>query len=80
MMLGFVLMRANRQVYWRWPVYSMMAMALAVVAWGLLRQHVLPAEWAVRHASVLYYGALAVYVLVGAGFGLLIGRFSRRRE
>lgn len=77
MLLGLLFMRAQPRAYWRWPVYSVMAMVLGVVTWNLLRKYVLPAEWVVTHANLLYYGALAVYAVVGAAFGLLLGRLTR---
>jgi hypothetical protein len=77
MLIGLLFMRAQPRAYWRWPVYSVMAMVLGVVKWNLLRKYVLPAEWVFTHANVLYYGALAVYALVGVAFGLLLGRLTR---
>ncbi len=79
MLIGLLLMRADRRAYFRWPVYSAMAMALGVVSWNLMRKHLLPAEWSVTHASVLYYGALSVYVALGIGLGLLLGRISKTK-
>lgn len=80
MLAGLLLMRADRRAYWRWPVYSAMAMVLGVVLWNLLRKHLLPAEWTITQPARLYYGALSVYAMVGAGLGLLIGRLTRRAE
>jgi hypothetical protein len=34
MLIGLLLMRADRRAYFRWPVYSAMAMALGVVLWN----------------------------------------------
>ena len=79
MLIGLLLMRADSRAYFRWPVYSAMAMALGVVSWNLLRKHVLPAEWAVTHADALYYGALVVYAAVGFALGLLLGRLTGRK-
>jgi hypothetical protein len=79
MLGGLLLMRADRRAYWRWPVYSAMAMALGVVAWNLLRKHLLPAEWAFTRPAAIYYGALALYALVGFGLGVLLGRLTRQR-
>jgi hypothetical protein len=76
---GLLLMRADARAYWRMPVYSAMAMALAVMAWSLARKHLLPAEWAISRAQVLYYCALVLYVLVGMSLGLLLGRLTRRK-
>jgi hypothetical protein len=80
MLLGLLLMRAGRQVYWRWPVYSVMVMVLGVVLWNLLRKHLFPAAWTITHASALYYGALALYALLGVSLGLLLGRLMRRKS
>lgn len=77
MLAGLLAMRADARAYWRWPVYSAMAMVLGVVAWNLLRQHALPQDWLVTRASALYYGALTLYAAVGAGLGLLLGRLTR---
>jgi hypothetical protein len=75
--LGALLMlRADRRAYFRWPVYSAMVMVLGVVCWNLLRRS-LPAEWEFTHASLMYYGALTIYVLLGFAFGLLLGRLTR---
>lgn len=74
---GLIFMRANRRAYWRWPVYSVMALALGVVLWNLLRKHVLPAEWALTRPAAIYYGALVLYALVGFGIGVLLGRLTR---
>lgn len=80
MLIGLLLMRADRRAYFRWPVYSVMVMALGVVAWNLLRKHVLPGEWVITHANLLYYGALGVYVVLGFAFGLLLGRLTERKN
>ncbi len=48
MLIGLLLMRADKRAYFRWPVYSAMAMALGVVLWNLLRKHLLPASGASR--------------------------------
>ena len=37
MLIGLLLMRADRRAYFRWPVYSVMVMALGVVLWNLSR-------------------------------------------
>jgi hypothetical protein len=78
MLLGLVLMRADRRAYWRWPVYSAMAMVLGVVLWNLLRKHALPGQWAHTHPAALYYGALTLYGVIGFGLGLLLGRLTHR--
>jgi hypothetical protein len=79
MFAGLLGMRADARAYWRWPVYSAMAMVLGVVGWYLLRKHVLPIEWPVTRPNTLYYGALTLYALTGAAFGLLLGRLTRRK-
>jgi hypothetical protein len=72
---ALLLMRADRRAYFRWPVYSAMVMVLGVVLWNVVRKR-MPLEWDVLHASLLYYGALAIYGLLGLGFGLLLGRLT----
>jgi hypothetical protein len=78
MLAGLLAMRADSRAYWRWPVYSAMAMALGVVSWNLLRKYVLPAEWVLTHPTAIYYGALVLYALVGVALGVLLGRLTRR--
>jgi hypothetical protein len=80
MLAGLLIMRADRRAYWRWPVYSVMAMALGVILWNLLRKHVFPPEWALLHPRFIYFGALSIYVLLGAALGLLMGRLARAGE
>jgi hypothetical protein len=79
MFIGLLLMRADRRAYFRWPVYSAMAMALGVVLWNLMRKHLLPAEWAITHSNALYYGAMVMYAVVGFALGLLLGRLTGRK-
>ena len=79
MLIGLLLMRADRRAYFRWPVYSAMAMALGVVLWNLVRKHVLPPGWPITHSATVYYGALAVYLVIGLAFGLLLGRLTGRK-
>jgi len=79
MLIGLVLMRADRRAYFRWPVYSAMAMVLGVVSWNLVRKHWLPAEWAITQASALYFSALTLYFVIGLGLGLLLGRLTGRK-
>jgi len=79
MLIGLLLMRADRRAYFRWPVYSAMAMTLGVVSWNLLRRHVLPEAWEITHSSAMYYCALALYFLIGSGLGLLLGRLTARK-
>jgi len=77
--LGALLMlRAEGRAYFRWPVYSAMVMVLGVVLWNVLHKY-LPPAWNVTHASTLYYGALTLYVLLGFGMGLLLGRLTQRK-
>jgi hypothetical protein len=77
MLAGLLLMRADRRAYFRWPVYSAMAMAIGVILWNLLRTRVFPAAWSSQHHLVTYYAALGLYVLLGFGLGLLMGRLTR---
>jgi hypothetical protein len=77
MLAGLLLMRADRRAYWRWPVYSAMAMALGVILWNLLRKHVFPSDWPLIHAAFIYYGALSIYLLLGFVLGLFMGRLTR---
>ena len=79
MLAGLLLMRADRRAYFRWPVYSAMAMVLGVVSWNLMRKHLLPAEWTVTHSNALYTGALATYAGMGFALGLLLGRLTGRK-
>jgi len=79
MLIGLLLMRADRRAYFRWPVYSAMAMALGVVLWNLVRKHVLPPDWPITHSATVYYGALTVYLVIGLAFGLLLGRLTGRK-
>lgn len=79
MFAGLLLMRADSRAYFRWPVYSVMVMALGVVSWNLLRKHLLPEDWAVTHAHGMYFGALGLYLALGFGVGVLLGRLTRAR-
>jgi hypothetical protein len=77
--LGALLMlRAEGRAYFRWPVYSVMVMALGVVLWNVIHRR-LPPGWNVTHASLLYYGALTLYALLGFGVGVLLGRLTQRK-
>ncbi len=78
MLIGLLLMRADRRAYFRWPVYSVMVMALSVVIWNVMRKQLLPGEWAVAHVGELYYTALTLYFATGLGIGTLLGRLTRR--
>jgi Na+/glutamate symporter len=79
MLIGLLLMRADRRAYFRWPVYSVMVMALGVVLWNLLRKQLLPDEWVFTRAGAMYYAALALYFVMGLGTGALLGRLTRRK-
>ena len=79
MLIGLALMRADRRAYFRWPVYSVMVMALGVVLWNLLRKQMLPGEWALTHAGAMYNAALTLYFVMGLGTGALLGRLTRRK-
>jgi hypothetical protein len=78
MLVGLLLMRADARAYFRWPVYSVMVMTLGVVSWNLLRKYLLPLEWTITQADVMYYGALSLYAVLGIMSGLLLGRLTRR--
>jgi formate-dependent nitrite reductase membrane component NrfD len=80
MLIGLLVMRADRRAYFRWPVYSVMVMALGVVLWNLLRKHLFPQTWSESHASALYYGALTLYLALGIVVGLFLGRLTRGAE
>ena len=80
MFAGLLILRADARAWWRWPVYSAMAMALGVVIWNLLRKHVLPPGWLLTHSRTLYFCALVLYALVGLGLGLLLGRLTGRKK
>ena len=77
MLVGMLVMRAGSRAYWRWPVYSAMAMCVGVVVWSTLRKHVFPPAWILLHGRVLYLSALALYGLLGLGAGVLLGRLTR---
>ena len=79
MLAGLLVMRADVHAYWRWPVYSVMAMVLGIVSWNLLRAHVFPAEWGLLHSRALFFSALVLYMLVGLALGLLLGRLTGRK-
>ena len=79
MLIGLLLMRADRRAYFRWPVYSAMVMALGVVLWNLMRRHLVPEIWEISHSTVLYVGALALYFVLGFALGLLLGRLTGRK-
>lgn len=74
MLVVLLLRRARPEVFWRWPVYSAMALALGVVSWNLLRNKVFPHTWVLTHPRELYYGALALYALLGALVGFALPR------
>jgi len=77
MLVALLLLRADRRAWFRWPVYSAMALALGVIAWNLLRKYVFPAEWLLGPSRAMYWGALAMYVVLGLSLGLLLGRITR---
>jgi hypothetical protein len=79
MLVALLLMRADKRAYLRWPVYSAMALALGVILWNLLRKHVFPADWLLGPSRGMYWGALAMYVVLGLSLGLLLGRITRAR-
>ena len=79
MLIGLLLMRADRRAYFRWPVYSAMVMALGVVLWNLMRRHLVSEAWGISHSLVLYVGALALYFVLGFTLGLLLGRLTGRK-
>ena len=79
MLIGLVIMRADRRAYFRWPVYSVMVMALSVILWNLVRSRLLPGEWSATHAGSMYYAVLALYFVMGFGCGVLLGRLTRRK-
>jgi hypothetical protein len=79
MLIGLLLMRADRRAYFRWPVYSVMVMALGVVSWNLLRKQWMPDSWAITRANEMYYVALSLYFVIGLGVGTLLGRLTRRK-
>jgi hypothetical protein len=80
MLIGLLLMRADRRAYFRWPVYSAMVMTLGVVSWNLLRKHFLPVEWGATHVQTLYYSALILYAALGLISGTLLGRLTRKAD
>ena len=77
MFAGMRLMRCDRRGYFRWPLYSAIAVFLGVYSWNLLREHVLPPMWTLMHARAMYFAALALYAVFGFGLGLLVGRATR---
>jgi hypothetical protein len=79
MLVGMLVMRAGARGYWRWPVYSAMAMCVGVVIWSVLRKNVFPPEWILFHGRALYFSALTLYALLGLGAGVLLGRLTRVR-
>lgn len=79
MLLALFVMRAERRAYWRWPVYSVIAMVLAIAAWNALREHALPPSWSITHPGGMYVAALATYALFGVALGLLMAYLTRAR-
>ena len=80
MLAGLLAMRADSRAYWRLPVYSAMVMVAGVVLWNLLRDRVFPAQWSLTHGPALYYAALALYAVLGAGAGCGLGRLTRKTD
>jgi hypothetical protein len=80
MLAALLLTRADRRAFWRWPVYSAMALASGVILWNLMRKHLFPPEWLVANSGALYYAALLLYLLLGFGTGLLLGRITAPRR
>lgn len=80
MLAGLLAMRADSRAYWRLPVYSAMVMVAGVVLWNLLRTRVFPAHWSLTQGPTLYYAALALYAVLGAGAGCALGRLTRRTD
>ena len=79
MLVALLVSRADRRAFFRLPVYSVMAMALGVMLWNGLRKYLLPPEWHFTHTNILYWGALAIYVVLGLLLGLMLGRITRKR-
>jgi hypothetical protein len=80
MLGGLLAMRADARAYWRLPVYSAMVMVAGVVLWNVLRVRVFPAHWSLSYGPALYYAALALYAVLGAGAGCGLGRLTRKTE
>jgi len=79
MLIGLLIMRADRRAYFRWPVYSVMVMALSVILWNVVRSRWLPAPWSATHSNTMYYAVLTLYFVMGLGCGVLLGRLTRRK-
>ena len=79
LVVGLLIIRAGSRAWWRLPVYSAMAMGLAVMSWSLIRKHLLPPEWGVTRAQTLYYCALVLYAVTGIALGLLLGKLTQRK-
>ena len=77
MLVGLLMMRADRRAYFRWPVYSVMVMALSVILWNLVRSRLLPAQWSATHSAAMYYAVLTLYFVMGFACGVLLGRLTR---
>lgn len=80
MLGGMLAMRADSRAYWRLPVYSAMVMVAGIVLWNVLRARVFPAQWSLSYGPALYYSALALYAVLGAGAGCGLGRITRKTE
>jgi hypothetical protein len=79
MLIGLLVMRADRRAYFRWPVYSVMVMALSVILWNLVRSRLLPAQWSATHSGTMYYSVLTLYFVMGFVCGVLLGRLTQRK-
>ena len=77
---ALLITRADKRAYFRLPVYSAMCLAMGVILWNLMRKHLIPPEWTLTHISLLYYGALGQYVVLGFLLGLFLGRLTRKRD
>ena len=79
MLIGLLVMRADRRAYFRWPVYSVMVMALSVILWNLVRSRLLPPQWSAKHSDAMYYAVLTLYFVMGFICGVLLGRLTQRK-
>lgn len=79
MLAMLYVLRAEKRAFWRWPVYSVIAMGGGIAAWNGLSLHVFPPAWRLLHANAMYVAALVLYALFGAGLGWLITRLTRSR-
>ena len=68
---GCCVMRADARAYWRWPVYSAMAMALGVMIWTWCANTCCRREWTLPIRATFYFCALALYSALGIAAGAL---------